>query len=216
LVRLRSFDALQIAGAVASIFALLVCRPDIPFGWQLALLVLGLGGGTAVIVSVVLARRARLSVVSRDAMIETGDRLIRGAKREVVMFAGDMSWAESHEDAIRFATRSGKRVSIVFPHSRADRVQRNAALLHGAGAQLISLKRDTGLRATLVDPDDPLDAVLYVATRRLRGGATAADPGEPGTAAKYEYVAGIFGLRKDAMLVQAAARLYRLARDTGE
>jgi hypothetical protein len=89
LLPLRSFDALQIAGALASVFALLVCRPDIPFGWQLVLLMLGLAGGTAVIVSVILARRSRLSVVPRAAMIETGDRLIRGAKSEVVMFAGD-------------------------------------------------------------------------------------------------------------------------------
>jgi hypothetical protein len=188
-----------------------VCRPDTPFVWQVVLLVLGIGGAAAVIMSVVLARRARLSVVSRDAMIETGDRLIRGAKNEVVMFAGDMSWAGNHEDAIRSATRRGKRVRVVFPQSGAERVQRNATILREAGAELVPLKQDTGLRATLVDPDDPTDALLYVATRRLRGGATAAHPGEPGTTAQYEYVAGIFGLTKDAMVVQVAVRLYRLA-----
>lgn len=203
--RLKLWDALQVVGALASIIGVLLSlRTEPGLGTALALLI---GGGVAaVIIASVMSRRG-LQSVGRDAMIQTGRRLIRDVKTEAIMFSGDMSWAGDYEEAIRSATSSGKRVRVLYPQSDAAKVRRNAQILKDAGAELLPTPVDSGLRALLVDPGDSKDALLYVATRTLRRGAIPVQVGDHGSESTYEYIAKIYTMDREWVIIQAARKI---------
>lgn len=207
------WDVLQGLGALASISGLSLFREGTSStsGTILAALIV-LGVGT-VVVSSVWARRGPLVRVGRSAMIDTGKRLISGAKSEVVMFGGDMSWANDYAESIRAVTNRGKSVRVVFPNSQAPKVLQNARTLTEAGAELIPTGVDSGLRAILVDPQDYRDALLYVANRTLRRGAPPVEAGEHGSEASYHYVANVYDMRRDWLLIRAVTKVYEVLRE---
>ena len=203
--RWQFWDVVQAVGAVASIVGLigwLSVRPAI----SVALALVVLAGVCAVIVASVMSRGAPKRV-GREAVIATGRRLIQQVKREAIMFGGDMSWTSDYEDAIRAATTRGKRVRVVYPQSSAQKVRHNEQILRDVGAELCPTPADSGLRALLVDPEDPKDALLYVVTRTLRRGAIPVEIGEHGSESNYEYVAKVYDMNREWVIIQAAKKV---------
>lgn len=205
MIRLRFWDVLQVVGALASIVGLIGLLRSRP-GLSIALSLLVVAGVIAVIIASILARHTP-QAIGRDAMIQTGRRLIKGVKTEAVMFGGDMSWAADYEEAIRTVTNGGKRVRVLYPQHDAVRVHRNAQILLDAGAQLLATAVDSGLRALLLDPQDPKDALLYVATRTLRTGRVPVEVGDHGSEQTYKYVARVYTMDRDWVLIQAATKI---------
>jgi len=204
----KLWDIVQGVGAVASVLGLilfLATRPDL----GIALLVLIVGGVIAVVVASIMSRRG-LQAVGRQAMIDTGRSLIRNIKADAVMSGGDMSWASDYEEAIRSATSSGKRVRVVYPRSDATKVRRNEEILREAGAELLPTPIDSGLRALLVDPADPKDALLYVVTRTLRSGGVPVQTGEHGSESNYQYMAKIYGMNREWVIISAVRKVYEV------
>lgn len=207
--RSQFWDALQIVGALASIIALVAFLRTTPgLGAALALVIVA--GIFAVVIASIMARRRPHRPVGRDAMIHTGRRLIRNTKREAIMFGGDMSWANDYEEAIRSTTSSGKRIRILYPKSEAPQVRRNEQILREAGAELFPTPIDSGLRALLVDPEDSKDALLYVVSRTLRRGAVPVQVGEHGSESNYEYLAKVYTMGEEWVIIQAARKIYEV------
>lgn len=175
------------------------------YGW----LFFGLLIGALILLLLTLALRPRSLSVDRAVMIAMGNRLIRGAKSEIVMFGGDMSWAPDYRDSMLDLLGSGKNVTVVFPQSNARGVIRNAELLQSTGARLWPLPSDIGLRAMLIDPGDDENALVYLVNRTLRKGRVEVTNGKPGTNTDYEYLARVFDARRDPLLVRTLHRLYR-------
>ena len=209
MTRSQFWDALQIIGALASIIALIAfLRAQPMLGLALALtLVICV---VAVIVASVMARRGPQRPVGRDAMIATGNRLIRNVKKHGIMFGGDMSWASDYEEAIRSATGCGKRITVLYPVSTAQKVRRNEQILREAGAELFPTPIDSGLRALLVDPDDSKDALLYVVTRALRSKGVPVQVGEQGSERNYQYLAKVYTMEQEWVIVQAARKIHEV------
>jgi hypothetical protein len=206
------WDLLAGVGSVASIISGLWCLSDKAVSPSGKLLLAGVLIGSLVVVvfSSLKARGSPMARVGREAMIATGRGLIEGAKTEVILFGGDMSWAHDYDEAIRTTAQRGKEVAVLHPKSQATKVLQNAQILQDAGARLIATPVDSGLRAILVDPHDHSDALLYVATRTLRLGGIPAQPGEHGSREHYEYVAKVYGMRRDWPLIKAAAKIYEV------
>lgn len=57
--------------------------------------------------------------VKRQALIDTGIRLMLATKTEVIMFGSDMSWANDYEEAIQRITSQGKKVTVLYASSQA-------------------------------------------------------------------------------------------------
>ena len=204
------WDFLQGAGALASIIGLFALRGGISPTSRFLLALLLIVGVFGVIVSSILARHDRLVPVTRDAMVDTGKRLIRDAKSVVILFGGDMSWARDYEDSIRSATSRGKTVRVLYPRSNAARVLQNSQILVDARAEPVSTPTDSGVRAILIDPQDHADALLYVANRTLRAGAPPVEAGERGSEESYQYVAKVYGMRRDSLLIGTVAKIYEV------
>ena len=175
----KFWEFVQVIGALASIICGLILLLSSQTGAGIAFVLVTMVGVFAVIVASIMARRGP-QVVGRNAMIHTGCRLIRNIKKEAIMFGGDMSWASDYEEAIRSTASTGKRIRVLYPRSDANKVRRNEQILKNAGAELLPTPIDSGLRALLVDPEEPKDALLYVVTRTLRSGAVPVQVGEYG------------------------------------
>src|SRR4051794_10553149 len=142
-MNLSKWDILQGIGALASIVALAMFLWP-PTGIErllvASLLIVGIA---AVITASVLARNAPLRPIGREKMIETGRMLILSTNRELIMLAGDMSWAPDYEAAIRQIVDAGKTVKILYPDSTAPTVRSNTDRLQQTGAELIPTLRDS-------------------------------------------------------------------------
>jgi hypothetical protein len=155
-------------------------------------------------------REKGLASVGRHTMTDLGRTLIKNAKREVIMFGGDMSWANDYVEAIRDVVRNGKHVTIVHPRSDSKKTLSNATLLEEAGAKMLATEEDTGLRAMLIDHEDSRDALLFVADRTLRKNASELLQGTAGNDELYEYVARVYDLASDWPLIKAVANVFRM------
>jgi len=72
---------------------------------------------------------------------------------------------------------------------------------------LYSTASDIGLRGILVDADDGDDAVLYVTNRRLKTSGLGIELGQRGTEQIYDYVAKIYRMRRDGLLIRAVKKI---------
>ena len=153
----------------------------------------------------------KLVRVQRQALIDTGIRLIRSAKHTVVMFGSDMSWASDYEEAIHFLTSQGKKVIVLYEINSAPIVLRNADILRKAGANLVSISSDSKIRGMLIDPYDHEDALLYTAYRKLKPSATVVKEGEKSSEQNYDYYATIYN---DSLIIRAITRYYEVLQST--
>jgi hypothetical protein len=194
----------SILGAASVVFVLATCTT---LGMVLGYVTVA--GIAIVATGQMYRRRLTLTRIERKAMVETGTRLIEEAKEDVLLIAGDMSWAPDYARSIKKLTDQGKTVRVMYPQARAGapRVRRNMQTLTIAGATLIPVNVDTHLRAMIVDPAHRNDGQLYVVERRLRDKAPKVEEGEPGSGEAYEYVGRLCRLRDEALLASLAVTL---------
>jgi len=137
------------------------------------------------------ARNPR-AVINKEGLIRAARQHIESASNKVVIFSNDLSWANDYADALRSRILASCEVIVLHKHSIVPRVTQNAKLLRDLGAKVIELDSDHRLRATLIDPDDPDTARLFVAHKRRRpGSASAIESGETGTGKDFHYECGV-------------------------
>lgn len=150
------------------------------------------------------AAKRELDKIDRRDMIDTGKRLICDARRHVVLFGDDMSWAPDYVAAIRDVTASGRRVTVVHTHGESPE---NARILAEGGARLVPVQGDPCLRGILADPADR-DSVFFAAYKRRRHvHIESPSPDDPTTA--WDYFGNVFDRRTHWVMVEAVAKLYR-------
>jgi len=96
---------------------------------------------------------------SKARLIKKTIFLMRNATENIVMFGGDLSWAEDYEDVIKELTGDGKTVIVIFPFSKISNFSRNASTrfdtnvlkLKMAGAIIYYTENDHNLRCTIID-----------------------------------------------------------------
>lgn len=98
-------------------------------------------------------------IVSRNKIIKTGNSIILNTKDKLVLFGGDLSWANDYINSIKILKRENKIIEIYFPQSKYENCTDNEDFfnriidLKEAGARVYSLKNDYGLRCIISDPD---------------------------------------------------------------
>lgn len=155
-------------------------------------------------------QRQIFSCVPRQAVIDTGVSFMRGMKQEAIMFGSDISWAIDYEDVITEATANSKKVVVIYEKTQASKVLRNADILLNAGATMIPIHQDSGIRGMLIDPEDSEDALLYIAYRKRKPGAAAVVEGERSSAEDYDYHARIYDMSHDSKIIRAIYCYYKI------
>lgn len=155
---------------------------------------------------------SRIRYSGRVAITQAGRQAIEDAKRLVVLFGGDMSWAKDYEHAVMDVTSRAKDVMVVYRRNNAPRVLENASVLKAAGATLFASSRDCSIRGILVDPDDSRDARFLVMDRRLRPNSSPVEVGRQGTEGQYEYTAVMYTREWDSQLISCAGSIFELIR----
>ena len=158
---------------------------------------------------VFLLRKAKVKIkYGRDDLISTGQALIRGIKSRAILISGDMSWTDSYISPINEAARNGKKIVIFYFDNGSSKVKDNHDRLLKAGAYLVGLKIDPLVRATIIDPDDPDDSILFLVKRTLIKEPKITGQGEPGSDENYTYVTSIRRRNKDPWLFDTVIAFY--------
>ena len=208
-MKLKFWDVLQVVGAICSIIGIVqITSSRIDTAVVYCLIVIGT---LTVIISSVLARRPTPVTVSRAQMIQIGKNLITGAKRKVVLFGGDMSWADDYEGAK--ITSEGKKVVIVCAKSNGHKVRRNKAILESCDSDFLELEVDLGLRAMIIDPDHIEDSILFLVKRTLKPSKISVSNGEKGTSQLYEYKAKVYTNYSEPVPLEAMIKIYESIQD---
>lgn len=139
---------------------ILQCIPlKIPswLNWCIAVIVIIL-----IIVSAILDiknKNAHKHIVSKKDLANLTINLMENASENVVMFGGDLSWADEYSDTIKNLTKGSKTVEIILPapkmtkakSSVRDKINKRIEQLKDCGAEIYCTPEDIGLRCTLVD-----------------------------------------------------------------
>lgn len=207
----RYWILLQITATVSSIIGVVVLFvSDVAEAIQLTIVGMVV---IAILLSILATIQRRQNVVvrvRRQALIDTGIRLMSGAKRRIIMFGSDMSWATDYESVIRNVTSTGKEVIVLYTESDAPGVLRNASILRDAGAVLIPTSRDSRIRGMLIDPQEPADALLYVAYRRSKPNAAIVKEGEKSSSENFYYFARVYDMKNDWIVIRAITRYFEI------
>ncbi len=138
----------------------------------------------AYIVIVLLILSIILRVVTRKKSIFTRTELINATKErminstgKVVMFGGDLSWADDYLDVIATLTNNSQIVEIIFPlekiinakKSVITRFEKQVQKLKAAGATIYSSEEDFHLRCTLIDvgPGHENEDLCVISSKRI-------------------------------------------------
>lgn len=196
-------------GALAAVVAAAVATlPYLQTVWR----VLAAAVGSVSLVLVVGYLQNRLRPRLRQEIIAAGRAIIGDAHEAVVMFGGDLSWAEDYEQAIAAKRDEGKEVTVVYPAARSGRnVDRNVRLLRKVGARVIATSVECRPFGILIDPEHRTDSRFLVTRRRVRAGAAGVVVGERGTGESSRYWARVFDTRRSESLIEAATSVYRMA-----
>lgn len=150
----------------------------------------------------------RTSRIAKATLVQVARTHIVSAQKKVVLFSNDLSWVNDYADAISDRVKHGLEVLVIHKQSNQSQVLTNSEHLKKLGATVVELTEDHGIRATLIDPDDPDTALLFVASkRRQTGSAAPVQPGESGTDKDFSYECAIYQTGADKMVVKAIARL---------
>ena len=118
-----------------------------------------------------------------------------------------MAWADDYEEAVRFITSQGKKVTVLYESSQAQGVRRNANVLIAAGATLLATSSDIGVRGMLIDPYEREDTLLYTAYRRpKRGRSNDIKEGDKSSSKNHEYYAKIYYVEYDSLIIKAVTK----------
>lgn len=168
---------------VSTIIALVLQCVHIPDPWAnyvpyLAYAVIG-SSIVSIIIHIVTRRK---STYKRDALVEmTKNRMINSIGK-VVMFGGDLSWADDYAKTITTITNNSQEVEIFFPlekignakRSVIDRFDKSVVTLKKAGAVIYCSEKDYHLRCTLIDvnPGQENRDLCVISSKRTRRDAS--------------------------------------------
>ena len=150
----------------------------------------------------------RTSTIPKEQLVKVARQHIDSASNKIVLFSNDLSWVSDYADSLRARIQANCEVVVLHRQSTIPRVKQNAQFLQQMGATVIELVEDHRIRATLIDPDDPDTARLFVAHKRRReGSATAIESGQAGTDKDFDYECAVYQGGADKVLTRALARL---------
>ena len=164
--------------------------------------------GLVVYIAYILTNLKLKIEYGRGDLIRTGQTLISGTKSMAVLISGDMSWIDSYITPINEAIRNGKKISIFYFDSGSTKVKDYSDRLSKTGANLIGLKKDPLLRATIIDPDDPDDSILFMVKRALIIEPSIISIGDPRADDNYTYIARIIRRGRDRWLFDTVIAFY--------
>lgn len=124
------------------------------------------------------------SIITREKTVFTRSQLIRVTKNrmlnstgKIVMFGGDLSWADDYIDIITKLTNNSQTVEIIFPmekitnakQSVITRFEKRVARLKAAGATIYCSIEDYHLRCTLIDvePGRENEDLCVISSKRI-------------------------------------------------
>ena len=144
------------------------------------------------------------SEVKKEDLLRAARQHIESATKKVILFSNDLSWATDYADAIRNRIDSNCIVIVVHKKNENEKVKQNAEMLKSWGAHLIELEEDHFFRATLIDPDDPSIAKLFVARKKRKPGSAVPLPsGHSGTDRDFNYECAVYQNGADKILIKS-------------
>ena len=148
------------------------------------------------------------SEIRKEELIKVARQHIESATKKIIFFSNDLSWASDYADAIRGRISSKCTVVVVHKKSTDEKVMRNSAMLQLLGAKIVELEEDHLLRATLIDPDDILNAKLFVAHKKRKPGSAIPLPsGESGTDRDFHYECAVYQNGADKILIRSLVQI---------
>ena len=126
------------------------------------------------IISIILTiLNRRKTSYKRPALVERTKQDMINSRGTVVMFGGDLSWAEDYIDTIAQIANNSQLVEIIFPlekilhapHTAIQQFDNRVQWLKQAGAKIYSTEEDYHLRCTLIDIQS--DDMCVVSSKRI-------------------------------------------------
>ena len=116
-------------------------------------------------------------VVKRERMLKIGRNYIRNTIEKIVLFGGDISWADDYIKDLTDLIAEGKTVEVYYPINKYTSLKgdakslfsKRAGMLQKAGIKVLCFEKDYGLRCMLIDPDtyDKPDEMKLFAAKRV-------------------------------------------------
>lgn len=159
----------------SSIIALILQCTNNPTSWQvyIAYIVI-IFFILSIIISVVFKEK---TVFTRDKLVDITKKLMVNSTGKIVMFGGDLSWADDYEEVIKKLTNNNQVVEIIFPmekivnskRSVITRFEKRVATLKNAGAKIYCSEIDYHLRCTLIDvePGRENEDLCVISSKRV-------------------------------------------------
>ena len=140
-------DMIYTLTVVSSIITIVTCIVDV-ISLQVAVIIIVTVLLIAIATWYINMKHFRDSVKGRQKVIDFGHLLISQATSDVVMFGKDLSWAKDYYNLVKDLVKDNKEVKVYYVKSDIAKAIENAKTLEDAGAKVIPLKRDFGLRGT--------------------------------------------------------------------
>lgn len=174
----KSVDLFQSIVNYSSIVALVLQCVKIPEPWNsyipwVAYIVIGL----SIASTIITIMNKKKSKLTRSKLIKkTKNRMINSTGK-IVMFGGDLSWADDYIDTIEKITNNNQTIEIIFPlekiaNARSDVIkqfEKRVAKLKKAGANIYCVDNDYHLRCTLIDvePGQENEDLCVISSKRV-------------------------------------------------
>lgn len=207
MLRYRAPGVLTAAGSVASITALaivLVANSSGAVRWITA----AVGVILVALAAALFVTWGRRSTVAWAEMIALLNSMIESASQEIVIFGGDLSWADGCEESIREAVGRGRDVTVVAQKRTGTEVAKNQEVVLRAGASCFVSPIDTGVRGVAVDASVHEAAALLLVRQASpqRLGDRAMESDQQKRPYKVQLYTGV----RDPLLLRFAASIPQL------
>lgn len=110
--------------------------------------------------------------VSKSKRISKSKHFIMNAKRELVLYGGNLSWVDDYKDCItqKMATSANFKVKVFYDKSAAasEQTQARISTLKNIGCTIYQLKEDFNMRCTISDPEDIADGYKVLMIRKSK------------------------------------------------
>lgn len=174
----KSIDLFQSIVNISTIVALVLQCVNIPNPWTsyipyIAYVVIILS-----IVSIIISTANRKkSKLKRSKLIKKTKKRMINSTGKIVMFGGDLSWADDYIDVIRKVTNNNQIVEIIFPLAKIanakssviEEFEKRVDKLKKAGANVYCVDNDYHLRCTLIDvePGRENEDLCVISSKRV-------------------------------------------------
>lgn len=118
--------------------------------------------------------------LKKNAVVKQTKRIMDNATSSIVMFGGDLSWADDYKGTIEQLTKHGQSVEIIFPATKFANLSKNALrafnerveTLRASGARIYYTEDDLGLRCTMANvnievPDSVSEDLVIIKSKRV-------------------------------------------------